>query len=135
MKWKRKSREMLTRRLNGPAAAFWVSRRLVATALLLSMSVAHGAAEDGRPREQRLADEIANLRALPHGFAAWCDRGDLRMGSKRGGRFLVRGAAVCEGVADGWLVCTADPEREAQPDGEPAPHCYSLKPPRRDPAT
>ena len=43
---------------------------------------------------QRLKMEIDNLRALPRGFAAWCDGTTLRIGS-RSSNFFISRSALC----------------------------------------
>ncbi|NNG06044.1 MAG: hypothetical protein HKM95_18330 [Inquilinus sp.] len=97
-------------------------RAALAAALLLANAAQAGEAE-------RLANEITNLRALPFGFAAWCDGGTLRMNREGGGGFRVSDSAICRLVPDRHFVCTADPNREEQPNAEPVPHCHELEAP------
>lgn len=78
---------------------------------------------------ERLRNEITNLRALPFGFAAWCDNGTLRMSREGGAGFRVSDSAICRLVPDGHFICTTDPHREAQPDGVPIEHCHGLEAP------
>ena len=78
---------------------------------------------------ERLANEITNLRALPYGFAAWCESGTLRMNREGSGGFHVTDSAICRFMPEGHFVCTTDPNREEQPNHPPIPHCHELEAP------
>lgn len=89
--------------------------------------IAHAAPAD---EAERLRNEITNLRALPFGFAAWCDTGTLRMNQEGRAGFRVSNSAICRLVPDGDFVCTTDPYRQDQPDGSLIDHCHELQEPK-----
>ena len=117
-----------------PPACDWEKpmrfRAILPAAILAASALATDYARSSET--ERLANEIANLRALPFGFAAWCEGGTLRMNRKGSGGFRVTDSAICHFVPDCDFVCTTDPNREQQPDNLPVPHCHGLQPPAPD---
>jgi len=87
-------------------------------------------------QEPRNADtELDNVRALPFGFHAQCEDGDLKIRKKGSATFVVRNSLSCsrirlqiaERYQNDFTLCSNDPTHVSSPPDRKVVRCVELK--------
>ena len=80
------------------------------------------------------ATELSNVRALPFGFHAVCERSTLKFRSSSTASFIVRNSVLCQLGAsklpvaerDSFMLCSNDPHQSVTADNRAIPKCAEL---------
>jgi len=80
------------------------------------------------------AAELENVRALPYGYYADCEKGHLKIRKKGTATFVIRDSILCKRKSiqlpksqrQHFTLCSNDPEQPTEPNNRPTPKCVDL---------
>ena len=83
----------------------------------------------------KIEPELANVRALPYGYVASCERTQLKFRSNSSATFIIRNSCLCERMAFQFpkaqrefsTLCSNDPSHSAEPSLHVVGKCVDLR--------